>query len=207
MKLLIVRHAESEGNASGNYSVRSHDSLSRKGKAQAASIVRLLRTYDFDEILVSPLQRALETIAPYLEATGRRAEIWPEIAEACWQEQVEAPGESWETQPVSVPDEIARFFSFRDGKAVKPAAPGSFAEGLRRAYITMGRIQEMTAEPDRSILMVTHGHFIRELLNLILDTRKRVRFGQDNCGMTSLTFNGTWQMNFCNRPGGGGGTI
>ena len=199
MNLLLLRHAESMGNANDNYSVLSHDSLSPRGKEQADSIVSYLRTCDFDEIFVSPLQRALETVAPYLDATDRRAEIWPEIAEACWQEREEAPSESWDTQPASVPDHITRFFYFRNGEAVKPAAPGSFAEGIRRARDTMARIQEMAATPGRSVLMVTHGHFIRELLNLILDTRRRVRFSQVNCGMTSLTFDGSWQVQFCNR--------
>ena len=201
MKLLIMRHAESRGNASGDYSVRSHDSLSPRGREQASSVVCCLRAHDFDEILVSPLQRALETIAPYLEATDRRAEIWPEIAEACWQEREEEPSESWNTRPASVPDHLARFFSFRNGEAIRPADPESFGEGLRRAHQTLVRVQGIAATPDHSVLMITHGHFIRELLNLILDTRRLVGFPHDNCGMTSLTFDGAWRMDFCNCRG------
>ncbi len=200
MNLVLLRHAESKGNADGNYSTVHHDSLSALGREQATGIVDCLREFDFDEVVVSPLQRALETVAPYLDATGKRAEIWPEIAEACWQEEVEPPSESWDTQPVSVPDEIAGLFHFRNGEAVKPAAPGSFAEGMCRAKITYERILEMTSTPVRSVLMVTHGHFVRELMNLILDTRKRARFSQVNCALTSLTFDGVWQVQFCNRP-------
>lgn len=199
MNLLLVRHAESKGNASGDYSVLSHDSLSCQGEEQASSLACCLRMRDFDEIIVSPLQRALETIAPYFDATHQRAEIWPEIAEACWQEREEKPSESWNTQPASVPDQIARFFAYRNDEALKPADPESFGQGLRRVHEAVQRIQEMVAKPDHSVLMITHGHFIRELLNLILDTRRSVSFPHDNCGMTSLTFDRVWSLNFCNR--------
>ena len=201
MKLLIVRHAESQGNATNNYSVKTHDSLSERGLQQASALADALKVYEFDRICVSPLQRALQTIAPYLESTGRRGEIWPEISEACWQERKDEPSATWKTRPASLPEDLAPHFTFRDGRAIKADDPESFEEGLCRVHQAVGLIREVAADPDRSLLMVTHGHFIRELLNVILETRRIVRFGQDNCGMTLLTFNGTWQMNFCNRRG------
>lgn len=199
MNLLIVRHAESKGNASGDYSIATHDSLSGQGGEQAAALVDCLRSWTFDKIIVSPLLRAMETVFPYLEATHQKAEIWPEIAEACWQEQREEPSECWPTQPAALPDPIARLFTFRNDEAIKPAHPESFGEGLRRIHVTMDRIQKMDDSPNSTILMVTHGHFIRELINLMLDTRNSIRFSHGNCGMTLLSFNGTWAMEFCNR--------
>jgi broad specificity phosphatase PhoE len=47
--------------------------------------------------------------------------------------------------------------------------------------------------------MVTHGHFIRELINLLLHTRNIVRFPHGNCAITLLSFDGAWMMDFCNR--------
>ena len=199
MNLLIVRHAESKGNANGDYSVLSHDSLSPQGHAQASALARCLTSRHFDEILVSPLQRALETIAPYLETTHQRAEIWPEIAEACWQEREPHPSPSWNAQPASVPDRLANLFSYRNNQAVKPVEPESFADGLCRVHTTAQRIKDAAARPNHSILMVTHGLFIRELLNLLFDTRSPIRFPHDNCGMTSVSYNGAWTMDFCNR--------
>ena len=55
----------------------------------------VLSGWSFDRIITSPLQRALQTIAPYLAATQQRAEIWPEIAEACWQDEREALADDW----------------------------------------------------------------------------------------------------------------
>lgn len=199
MNLLIVRHAESKGNASGNYSVATHDSLSAQGEKQASFLAACLGARRFDKILVSPLQRALETVSPYLVATSQRAEIWPEMAEACWQEHREAPSECWKAQPASLPAAVAHLFDYWNDQAVMPALPESFGEGLRRVHVTRDRLQEMAAASDCSVLMITHGHFINELLNLILDIRNPVGFPHDNCGMTMLTYDRVWTVRFCNR--------
>jgi broad specificity phosphatase PhoE len=42
-------------------------------------------------------------------------------------------------------------------------------------------------------------HVIRELLNVMLCTRRLIRFPHDNCGMTSLTFADVWMLDYCNR--------
>ncbi len=84
MKLTLIRHAQSMGNSTGNYSLLESDSLSEIGRQQAVDLSRALEGEPFDKIIVSPLIRALETLAPYLEATGQQAEIWPEIAEMRW---------------------------------------------------------------------------------------------------------------------------
>lgn len=199
MNLLIVRHAQSKGNASGDYSVATHDSLSCQGQQQASSLAVCLRPWAFDQIIVSPLQRAIETITPYLVATNQRAEIWPEIAEACWHEQREEPSDFWNTQPAPLPSATSNLFTYLNNEAIMPTPHESFGDGLRRIYTTAGRIQELASQPNLSVLMVTHGFVILELLNLMLDTRKIVRFAHDNCGMTLLTFDGAWTMEFCNR--------
>lgn len=199
MNLLIVRHAESMGNAGGDYSSATSDSLSPKGEEQALSLVTSLKSRHFNKIIVSPLQRTIQTATPYLVAANQKAEIWPEIAEACWQEQREEPSERWSKQSSSLPEDVAHLFAYRDDEAVRPAHPESFGEGLCRTRDAMDRLQRMAELEDTSALMVTHGHFIRELINLALDTRNTVRFPHDNCGMTLLSFDRTWVMEFCNR--------
>ncbi len=198
MKLLIVRHAESNGNADGDYSVASHDSLSSRGRRQALTLARCLMKYKFDRILVSPLQRALETIAPFLESTTRHAEIWPEIAEACWQSHRERASERWKTQPAFLPPHMAHLLYFRDNDAVKPAEDETFSEGLCRVYETRWLLQEMAGGSCRSVLMVTHGHFIQELINALLGAEEIISYPHDNCGITSLTFDKAWRLISCN---------
>ncbi len=199
MKLLLVRHAESEGNATGNYATEEADSLSAQGEKQAQSLVRELARWRFDTIVVSPLRRALQTVAPYLDATGRTAEIWPEIAEACWHEERVPPTASWSSKPATLPQHLAHLFAFRDGQAIRHAEPESFGAGLRRVHIALEKLQNDCGLSEQTILMVTHGHFIREILNLMQNTPQLLEFHHENCGMTLMSFDGTWKVVFLNR--------
>ena len=52
---------------------------------------------------------------------------------------------------------------------------------------------------DVSILLLTHGNLIRELLNLLLDCRHTVRFSHDNTGITCISRNGCWRLHYANR--------
>ncbi|MCJ8328384.1 MAG: histidine phosphatase family protein [Lentisphaeria bacterium] len=199
MNLLIVRHAESKGNATGNYSALDQDSLSDLGQTQAPALAASLQKMEFDKIIVSPLQRTLETLSPYLELTNQHAEIWPEIAEACAHKVREEASDSWETQTAELPDTVASpLFSYRNYYAIKPARIHTFGEALRRVYDALELLQELS-RANESVLMLTHGHFIRELINLMLDTPKTIAYPHDNCGMTLMKFDGTWSMDFCNR--------
>jgi broad specificity phosphatase PhoE len=146
MKLLFVRHAESMGNASGEYSTAEADSLSPQGEGQAQALATCLSSWRFDKIIVSPRQRALETITPYLAGTDQQAEIWPEIAEACWHDEREAPSACWHPQPAELPD--AECFRYRDNEAIKPAFPESFGEGLCRVHATMDRLRDDVDVPE-----------------------------------------------------------
>lgn len=199
MKLLLLRHAESQGNASGNYSSAISDSLSQKGEQQALAIVDELRAQHIDRVIVSPLKRAQQTITPYLADTKQRAEIWPEIAEACWHDVREEAAESWNSAPATLPSSAASLFSYRDNKPISPAHPESFGQGLRRIQDAMTLISKIAAKSNECILMVAHGHVIRELLNMLLEPHPYRDFPHDNGGLTLISFNKVWEMQFCNR--------
>jgi broad specificity phosphatase PhoE len=199
MKVLFVRHAESMGNATGEYSSAQADSLSPRGEKQAIALATSLRAWQFDEIIVSPLQRAWQTIAPYLSATGKQGEIWPELAEACWHEEREPAASSWAAQPASLPESVASLFRYRDNMPIRPAHPESFGTGLARVHRALERLEQMAARSDQTVLMVTHGHFIREILNLMLKTQTIAEFHHDNVGLTLMYREAGWSMDFCNR--------
>lgn len=203
MELLIVRHAESLGNANGDYSTVSADSLSPRGEEQASALADCLLSRRFDKIIVSPMERALQTIAPYLDRTHQRAEVWPEIAEACWHAQREEPADAWRSDPAVLPIRLARHFTFRNNKPIRPGGPQTFGEGLCRVHQAPDLILNAAGKQDCSLLMVSHGIFIRELLHVLLATPDPAdHHHHDNCGMTSLTSDGGWRLNFCNQPTG-----
>ena len=81
MQLIFVRHGESVGNVGGELDSSHSSELTPTGCAQAQALVDRLLPMDFDWIVVSPLDRAMGTVLPYLERTGRTAEIWPELSE------------------------------------------------------------------------------------------------------------------------------
>jgi len=199
MKLIIVRHAESQGNATGDYSSLTADSLSPRGQRQARALAESLVGSEIDRLVVSPRLRAMQTIAPYLKAADRRGEIWPETAEACWHGEREEASGSWRSAPSSLREELAPLFFYREDNPVEPAHPESFGEGLFRVHETVRLLQPL-GDRDVTLLMVTHGHFIRELLNLLLDTPELAGFPHKNCGMTSLILESSWKLESLNKP-------
>jgi broad specificity phosphatase PhoE len=202
MHLLLLRHAESAGNASGDYSTDMHDQLSSAGERQAAALPQHLSGISIDTVLCSPLERALQTAAPLLEATRMTATVWPELAEACWQPR-SPTSLSWPSEPMNLPEDIEELFEFRDGKAVRPAATETFGQGLYRVLSARSLIEESFRKTDLCVLAITHGYVISEMLNAILKTSEHVFFPTDNCGVASLRYNDrTWTIDFVNRPSG-----
>ncbi len=60
MKVIFIRHGESEDNAKGIHQ-SSEGGLSEHGKAQAAYVARSLRRFPIENILASPFKRTQET--------------------------------------------------------------------------------------------------------------------------------------------------
>lgn len=63
MRLIIVRHGESEWNRIGRYQGQEDAPLSSLGISQAAALGERLRSESFQSIYTSPLQRAAHTAA------------------------------------------------------------------------------------------------------------------------------------------------
>jgi len=66
MKLLIIRHGDPD---------YENDSLTQKGRREAALLANRLAGMDIDAFYVSPLGRARATAAPTLERLGRTAQV------------------------------------------------------------------------------------------------------------------------------------
>lgn len=67
MKTLLLRHVESLSNL-GNIADSQIDSdLSEKGLNDAINLIPTLNKYKFDAFVVSPLQRTIKTIQPFLD--------------------------------------------------------------------------------------------------------------------------------------------
>ncbi|MCU1392215.1 MAG: hypothetical protein JWM34_643 [Ilumatobacteraceae bacterium] len=86
MEIVLVRHGEPEWVVDGLNI--DHPRLTERGRRQAANMADALAEETFDEILVSPLQRARETAAPLYARLGRDEVVdeWlREIRSPVWQ--------------------------------------------------------------------------------------------------------------------------
>ena len=67
MRLVLIRHAHSESNASGILSGRIPNvHLSQKGVKQAEALALRLGTFPIAQLRISPMERCFETIAPWI---------------------------------------------------------------------------------------------------------------------------------------------
>ena len=75
MRITIIRHGDPD---------YEHDSLTEKGEEQAALLAEVLSSRHFDEVYLSPLGRAQETVAPYIYKDNREAVTLNWLQEAPW---------------------------------------------------------------------------------------------------------------------------
>ena len=70
---MLVRHAQPDWEPDDR--AVDNPGLTALGRAQADCVARELEAEHFDAVYLSPLQRVVETAAPYLEATGQKAKV------------------------------------------------------------------------------------------------------------------------------------
>ena len=92
MELVLIRHAQPEWVKDGRTVV--NPPLTDLGRRQAELLAKALVEERFDELYVSPLARARQTVAPLLEVTGR-----PEVVEP-WLEEIRDP--DWHGTPAEI---------------------------------------------------------------------------------------------------------
>jgi broad specificity phosphatase PhoE len=174
VKLFLIRHGQSMGNLTGDYSTNQHDNLSEKGRKQAEDLaLRLIEAPIYSHvsrIFSSPLGRAKQTIIPFLKKQKMKAEIWPDLAESCWQEDHDQPLSNPELAYHSFPlekGEEAYFYS-PDGKEIMaPSENETFQDGLRRMKRVSRRLTEICSEKKGDILVICHAWSISKLLVLL----------------------------------------
>ena len=81
MRLLLIRHAESEGNAARRFQGQREYPLSPRGIEQARHLAARLRARHLDRIYASPLRRAGHTAEIVAEAKGMAVLPLPAVIE------------------------------------------------------------------------------------------------------------------------------
>jgi len=188
MEITLVRHGQSESNAGLTDFLDS--SLTPLGVEQARRTARRLRGAGLTRAYVSPLRRALQTIAPTCEGTGLRAEVYADVCEyfsAAW------PG--YKTFPGLTPDQIQEQFpfaffghTFPCGETWWPQELENDALMYARAVRVRDALLGLYAHADESILVVSHAETVGRLTEAFLRVPPAPDDPpwSDNCGITRL---------------------
>ncbi len=179
--ITFVRHGETVANATGKYNTRTLNTFSSKGKAGVAALTkRLVAQPPYDLILVSPAERTLRTIAPYLRQTHRRATIWPLLYECCTGKRTAEVGHPpLKFGPkIKIPADLSGLFTLDAGHDRLPEAP-SFAQGLVQVKACLAEFKRYEG---KRILLVGHsghgGQFIHALTGrwIKIENTKEISF-------------------------------
>lgn len=182
MRLLFVRHGETEWNATLRYQGQANIPLNERGRAQARAAADRLARYGVSALYTSDLSRAAETA----NQIGRQLNLAP----IAMPELREIDVGQWEGY---TPEELYRRFPEhmreydRDPARTVRIGGESYAQLQQRALIALNKIRE-AQQANETIVAVSHGGTIRSLLCDVigLDLAHFGRMWLDNGSFTEL---------------------
>jgi len=186
VQLYYVRHAESLGNATKIHSSYNDRTLSAKGERQVKELTRKLAAYHFDYIIVSPKQRALKTILPYLKKHGRVAEIWPELDECCWQKKKHdlSSFQLAQGKRIRLESDMAPYFIFPHSEHRYNAR--NYAEGMFQLFKATDLIQRRFSGSGKNILVIGHYHAGSRIFEILQGFEPEGRYKLRNAKINHL---------------------
>ena len=181
MKLLLVRHGETDWNLARRYQGQSAVSLNQKGVQQAEQLASRLSYERIDAVYSSDSPRAWETAtqvlnlqeqAPALQKDAR----WQEICFGAWDgltyEEVEA---KWKC-------EVTAWYA--DPVNFSPPGGETMLQMSKRVQSALNDVK--SNHEDDTVLIVTHGGVIQILLCMLLGVELN-RYWQFRVAQASLT--------------------
>lgn len=187
MRLLLVRHAESQGNFEHRLQGRREFPLTERGTSQAEALASRLSGEDLAAVYSSPIGRAIQTAEIIAANAGLEVIPEPDFQEYDFGEVVS--GFTWEEIRARNPKIIE---SFRGDGSEFPRYPGeegrqAFQARVRAALETL--IERHAG--DQSVAVVTHAGPITVIL---LDALARpysrpIPFVLDNASITTIEVN------------------
>lgn len=189
MKLVLLRHGESEWNRENRFTGWTDVDLSANGKEEARAAGRLLREagYDFDVCYTSYLRRAIHTLNLALEQLDREwlpvLKSWKlnerhygalqglnkaETAEKYGEEQVYIWRRSFATQPPALasddPRNPARLAQYRDVSPEELPLTESLKDTIARTVPYYEQVIRPAMQEGKRVLIAAHGNSLRALV-------------------------------------------
>lgn len=179
MRLILVRHGESEGNASGVLQGRLDFGLTPLGVRQSLAVARRLSGVETpDRLLSSPLKRAVDTAAVIASGTGLDVQLDAHLAEY----------DVGEVSGLTAVEIRARFpeiiEAYRRGD--RPAFPGE--EGREAFACRVSSVLSEWEDAGETVVAVAHGGVIGALCGLVLglDLHRPGVLEVANCSLTEI---------------------
>jgi len=164
VRLLLIRHGETDDNAGRLALGRRDVPLNERGRAQAEALARALSDrYEIEAIYSSPLQRALATARPLADAFRVDIAIEPGLIEMDIGELESLP---FDQVREGYPDFMKRWLSDEPGGAVMPGGE-SLRQVQERAWPVVEAVRERHSEG--LVAIVSHNFIILTLLCRVLD--------------------------------------
>ncbi|MFD5073192.1 histidine phosphatase family protein [Streptomyces sp. NPDC058371] len=153
--LLLVRHGETDWSLSGRHTGSTDVPLTDNGREQARRLAPLIARHHIAAAFVSPMQRGRETAR--LAGVGG-ARVDPDLSE--WDY-----GGYEGITTVEIHRSRPDWFLFDDGvTAGPPEHPGESPDQVgERAERMLAKIDAALAEAEGSVVVFSHGHFLRVL--------------------------------------------
>jgi broad specificity phosphatase PhoE len=162
MRVVLVRHGETESNRERLALGREDVPLNERGRRQAAALAASLEGVPLAAVYSSPLRRALETARPLADARGLEVQVEDGLIEM-------AVGELEGLSPQELRDGHGDFlrdwFSSRAGELRMPGGE-SLQDVQDRAWAVIERLRER--HPEDTVAVVTHNFTISAILCRVL---------------------------------------
>ena len=158
MRLILVRHGETESNRERLALGREDVPLNERGRRQAAAVAASLAGVPVAAVYASPLCRAVETARPLAEARGLEVQVDEDLIEM-------AVGDLEGLSPQEMRDRYGDFlrewFSTGAGSLRMPGGE-SLQDVQDRAWAAVGRLRER--HPEETVAVVSHNFTIHAIL-------------------------------------------
>lgn len=158
--IYCVRHGQSEANVSPVF--QGPDSpLSAEGQAQAKIIAGRIAKIEFDALISSPFPRARSTAEAIAAATGKQPEFSDLFVERLKPSSING-------KPYA--DEVASAtWTAWDATLYDPDARVEDGENLSDMFARAdAALRLLEARPEKNIVVVTHGYFLRTMVARVL---------------------------------------
>jgi broad specificity phosphatase PhoE len=181
MHLLLVRHGETDWNIQRRYQGKKDVPLNDAGRRQAALIAPRLARYTIDAAYASDLRRAWETAAIISGALGIEVKPEPRLHEIGFGV---IEGLTFDQAQARYPGVIPAWLS---GEDVAPVGGESRHDFAARVEAFLDELKQ--AHRDETVLLVTHGGPIRQILRLALHLPPEGQwyFQIDNASVSELS--------------------